>query len=386
MFARREEAHARHDAAALSADNAADCVLESPIAGTVRGREGIERVYHDIFAAFPDLQFEPGELLIAGDRVVQTGTQTGTDTGGFLGLPPSGKQFRAPAVLIYTINGREIVHERRIYDFSGFLLQLASERGPAIESTRLYRETVDRVRMEQELKIAAEIQRTLQPETRHACAGIEIASASVPCRGIGGDFHDHFELPGGRFAFVLGDVAGKGPPAGLVAGLVQGAFAASAGQGAGPAETMQQVNGILVRRRMHTRFASVVYAVLDADGRLTYCNAGHNPPVLIGKRGVERLDRGGLIAGAFEQAAFDEETLQLDPGDVVVAFSDGLTEAQNPAGEDLGDDRLIAAVHANRRCEPAALLDALLHEAARFRGGADQNDDLTVLVMRYAGG
>jgi serine phosphatase RsbU (regulator of sigma subunit) len=384
MFARREIDHARHDAAALAGDNSLDCVLESPIAGTVRGRAGIEHVYRDIFSAFPDIQFEAGELLISGDRVVQCGTQTGTDTGGFLGLPPSGKRFRAPAVLLYTLHGGEIVHERRIYDFSGFLLQLATDNGPAIESTRLYRETVERVRMEQELKIAAEIQRTLQPETRHARAGIEIASTSLPCRAIGGDFHDYFDLPDGRFAFVLGDVAGKGPPAALVAGVVQGAFAANAYRGARPAEAMCQVNSILARRGMHTRFASVIYAVLTPEGRLTYCNAGHNPPVLIGRRGVQRLERGGLIAGAFVQASFDEETIQLDPGDMVVAFSDGLTEAQNAEGEDFGDDRMVAVVQANRNREPAVLLEALLQEANGFRGAADQNDDLTVLVLRGA--
>ena len=169
-----------------------------------------------------------------------------------------------------------------------------------------------------------------------------------------------------------------------VAGVVQGAFAANAYRRVRPAEAMCQVNSILARRAMHTRFASVIYAVLTPEGRLTYCNAGHNPPVLIGRRGVQRLERGGLITGAFVQASFDEETIQLDPGDVVVAFSDGLTEAQNAEGEDFGDDRLVAVVQANRNREPAVLLEALLQEANRFRGAADQNDDLTVLVMRGA--
>src|SRR5712692_7803238 len=123
FFTRREEAHARHDASSLAAGYSVDCVLASPIAGTVTGRTAIERQLRAVFEAFPNLQFHTDELLVIADRVVQIGTMRGTDTGGFLGLAPTGQDFRADAVLLFTFREGQIVHEQRIYDFSGFLLQ-----------------------------------------------------------------------------------------------------------------------------------------------------------------------------------------------------------------------------------------------------------------------
>ena len=126
IFARRQQALAQRDAATLGSLHSADCVLESPTAGgTVYGRPAIEEVYRAWFTAFPDVAFAPDEaLLIDGDRVAQRLTTTGTDTGGFLGLPPTGKAFRVPLVVLCTLVDNQIVHERRIYDFTGMLIQI----------------------------------------------------------------------------------------------------------------------------------------------------------------------------------------------------------------------------------------------------------------------
>ena len=124
FFARRQDAFARHDAAALAATHAHDCKYESPWAGTVSGREAIEQAHQQWFAAFPDFAFQDEELLIDGQRVAQIATVVGTDTGGFMGLPPTGKRFRFPVVCVCTLNESEIVHERRIYDFTGMLVQI----------------------------------------------------------------------------------------------------------------------------------------------------------------------------------------------------------------------------------------------------------------------
>jgi steroid delta-isomerase-like uncharacterized protein len=126
LFARRQQAIARRDSAALAMLHSADGVLESPTAGgTVRGRRAIEEVYRAWFTAFPDVKFSADdELLIDGDRVAQRLTISGTDTGGFLNLPPTGKAFRVPLVLLCTLADNKIVHERRIYDFTGMLIQI----------------------------------------------------------------------------------------------------------------------------------------------------------------------------------------------------------------------------------------------------------------------
>jgi sigma-B regulation protein RsbU (phosphoserine phosphatase) len=238
---------------------------------------------------------------------------------------------------------------------------------------------------EHELKVAAQIQRALLPQSRYGGVGFEIAARSVPCRAIGGDFFDYFNVPDGSFAFVLGDVAGKGPPAALLAAVLQGMFAANGQRIGTPAGTLRETNDALLRRPIEARFATVMYAVLAADGRLTYCNAGHNPPFLIGKNGVRRLDTGGLIVGALPQATFDEEIVQLEPNDVIVIFSDGLTEALNVSGEEFGEERLLSCIKSNCEATPPALVECLLESVQQFSAGAEQTDDLTVLVLHYSG-
>ena len=300
LFARRADAFSRHDAVTLAATHAEAGILLSPTAGTIVGRNAIENVYRLWFSAFPDLRMEVEDLLIAGDRVVQTVTVSGTDVGGFLGLPPTGRTVRVEGAFVYALQDCLILHERRILDMSGVLLQLAGEVEATRNSFRLYRETLERARMEHELKTAAEIQRALLPRTRYTCATFDLVAASIPCRAIGGDFFDYFEFSNGTLAFALGDVAGKGPPAALLSAMLQGIFTACAHLGDTPAETVERVNKALVRRPIESRFATGLYAMLSCEGRLTYCNAGHNPPLLFGSGGIRRLDRGGLILGAFE--------------------------------------------------------------------------------------
>ena len=386
IFDRLKEGFARLDATALGANYADDCVVESPIAGELIGREAVERAYRNLFSAFPDLRLHTDELLMFGHRVVWTVRVQGTDNGGFMGLPPTGKPFSTSIIYLFTFsNDHQILHERRIYDFSRLLLHLAGDAEPATEGPRLYREMLERAQLEHELKIAAEIQRALAPERQHKGAGFEIAAASVPCRAIGGDFFDYFDLPNSAFGFALGDISGKGPPAALLAAQIQGLLAAHSYSGSTPADTLSRVNDVLTRRPIDARFATVWYGVLSCAGGLTYCNAGHNPPLFVGRCGVRRLERGGLIVGAFKQATFEEETVQLDPGDVLVVFSDGITEALNTDGEEFGEERLLSCVKANLELAPTALLERLLDTLHQFTSGAVQNDDVTLLVLRYIG-
>jgi steroid delta-isomerase-like uncharacterized protein len=386
VIAHHRDGYNRRDAAALVAHYAEDCVVDSPIAGVHVGRAAIEHTFRTVFSAFPDLRIRTEDLLVAGNRAVWTIKIEGTDTGGFMGLPPTGKPFRLSALFMFTFGSDcRIVHERRMYDFSRLLLHLADEAEPATEGPRLYRDLLEKAQREHELTIAAEIQRALLPQSCHRGTAFEVAATSVPCRAIGGDFFDYFNLSDGAFAFVLGDVAGKGPPAALLAAVLQGIFTANARRSLEPAAAISQANNALVRRAIQARFATVVYAVLEPDGRLVYCNAGHNPPIMLSRSGVRRLEAGGLIIGAFEQATFEEDRLRLEPGDVLVAFSDGITEARNADGEEFGEDRLLSCVAANRQRAPDALLECLLAEVRQFSADTTQSDDLTVLVLRYSG-
>jgi serine phosphatase RsbU (regulator of sigma subunit) len=337
-----------------------------------------------IFSAFPDLTMHVDELLIFSNRAVWTLTIHGTDNGGFMGLPPTGNVLSTSGIFLFTFDDDDrIVRELRVHDFGRLLLQLAG--ASVADGPRLYREVLKRAQEEHELKTAAEIQRALLPQSDYRGAGFDVSATSIPCRAIGGDFFDYFNVLDGSFAFVIGDVAGKGPPAALLAAALQGIFTANAHRAGAPADALKHANDALLRRAVQARFATVVYAVVWLDGRLTYCNAGHNPPFLLGRNGVQRLETGGLIVGAFQHATFEEQTLQLEPGDVLVAFSDGVTEARNSSGEEFGEERLMACSQASGELTPAALVARILDEVHQFSADTSQSDDLTVLIMRYSG-
>ena len=262
---------------------------------------------------------------------------------------------------------------------------VAGEAASAIESARLYREATEKARMERELQLAAEIQRALLPEATQSGPHFDVAASSIPCRAIGGDFFDYFNLADGHFGFTLGDVAGKGPSAALLTAMIQGAFAAQVTAMNSPAALMAHINRTLIRRAIQSRFVTVMYGVLSPDGRLTYSNAGHNPPILVGRNGVRRLETGGLILGLFPHATYEEETLQLEDGDTLVVFSDGVTEALNLAGDEFGEDRLLPCISEHCGCATDVMLDRILATVRTFTVGAAQNDDVTALVLRYGG-
>ena len=335
---------------------AEDCVVETPIYGTVKGKEALEQVDRKVFADYPDIHLEHTELIVNEDRLVVSTTVTGTDARGTLGR--QGAPLRFPAVLLWSVHNGRIVTERRLWDFSGFLLQ----------------------RVERELNDAAEVQRLLLPPGGFSGAGFEVAAASIPARTIGGDFFDYFSLPDAGFAFALGDISGKGPSAALLASSLLAILSAGR-QSNSPGAALNEANQAMLRRAIPGRFATVVFANLAEDGRLTYSNAGHNPPLLLGQRGAQWLRTGGTFVGVFGHAQFEEETLQLQPGDRLVVYSDGITEARNTDDAEFGEERLLSCVEANRRQAPADLVQSVLATVQQFSSGTPQGDDLTVLVL-----
>lgn len=265
----------------------------------------------------------------------------------------------------------------------GALETLATEAAVAIENARLYREATEKAKLEHELRIAAAIQQGLMPEPDRRGPFFVGAGVTVPCRAIGGDFFEYVDLADGRLGFALGDVSGKGAPAALLTAIVQGMFTVLASTAAGPADALGQINLGLLRRAVESKFVTLLYATLGPDGGLRYCNGGHNAPFLLTRQGVVRLETGGMILGMFEAAHYEEGAHQLEPGDTVVVFSDGLSEAQSESGEEFGEDRILAYLEAHRGASPAELREGLIAQAREFCAGAPQGDDLTVLVVRY---
>ena len=262
---------------------------------------------------------------------------------------------------------------------------LSAEAALAIENARLYREALDKAKVDQELKVAAAIQQSLLPVANREGAFFTTAAASVACRAVGGDFFDYVDLPTGQFGFILGDVAGKGSPAALLAAAVLGMFSSEATYQTGAASLITRLNHGLFRRAIEARFLTTFYGMLSRDGKLTYCNAGHNAPLLVSDTSIRRLETGGVVLGLFENASFEEETVALKPGDLIVLFSDGVTEALNPEGEEFTDDRLLACAEAHRGKSPQDVLDALLADVRAFCADEPQTDDVTVVMVRYNG-
>jgi serine phosphatase RsbU (regulator of sigma subunit) len=264
--------------------------------------------------------------------------------------------------------------------------QLAAEAAVAIENARLYGEAELKAQMENEMRLAAEIQQALLPPRDYAVGPFELAAMTEPCRKIGGDFFEYTELKAGALGFALGDVSGKGPPAALLAAVIQGILNSHAEEEKGPAETLARLNHTLVKRSIQSRFATVAFVIADAGGRLQVSNAGHNPTYVLRKDGrLETLDKGGLMVGIFPEATYEEETIQLDAGDLVILYSDGVTEALNAHGEQFEEERLKACLSGAEDRPASEVLDRLVDAVHGFAGTHPQADDITALVFRYRG-
>jgi predicted ester cyclase len=368
LLERHHQALNRHDVAGLTAMYAENAVVKSPIYQTIRGLTEIEHSFEMLFKLWPDYQvnLDDSSFICEEDgRAVEFGRVTASHSSELFGLPPTGDRIEYEVVRQYTIRDHRIEYEHRIYDLVGVL------------------ERFRKSRLESELASAAEIQRTLLPRTRHTGPFFEVVGASLPSRAISGDFFEYVDLPSGDFGLALGDVSGKGPAAALVASMLQGILSVEARVATSPSTTLSRVNRALRRRGMESRYATLVYGMLSPNGSFRYSNAGQIPPILLTEQGVRRLSTGGPMLGVFDSAAFPEQQLSLHPGDALLLYSDGVTEALNRAGEEFTDARLVECIEGRYNDSPQAILDTLVGEVRAFCGDASQHDDITIVVAQF---
>ena len=243
---------------------------------------------------------------------------------------------------------------------------LAAEAAVTIENARLYRKSQEEARLDRALRTAYEFQQALQPKALPTRSYFSAAAEMALCLSIGGDFFDYLDLDG-SFGFVLGDVAGKSASAGLLGARVQEIFAHRA-PGAEPATTLSAINATMVKKGLESRFVTICYGILSPDEKLAYCNAGHNPPLLVGQNGVAWLKTGGLIVGLFEEAEYEQEVVTLSPGDTLITFSDGVSGASDTEGTEFGDERILECVQASpSNIEPRKLVEQVM---ARVRASS----------------
>jgi phosphoserine phosphatase RsbU/P len=269
-------------------------------------------------------------------------------------------------------------------DDLSLLTVMANVAAIRIEHARLSEVEETERRMARELQQAAEIQRSFLPAGAPQVAGADLAGYNAPCRTVGGDYFDFFQYPNGRVAMVLGDVSGKGMPASLMMMGLQARVQVLADELQNLAATVNRLNKITCRNCPSNRFITFFFCVLDpATGELAYCNAGHNPPVLVRAKGtVEYLDGGGPVLGILPVVNYSEYGAQLAPGDVLAIYSDGVTEAMNANDEEFGDERFAESLKANRHKGAAEIVDAVTQALTAFAAGSPAADDITLVVAR----
>lgn len=261
---------------------------------------------------------------------------------------------------------------------------ISTQSAQVIENARLYEEEL---RMQEEMKIAYNIQMGLLPKGAPVIDGYDVAGRSMPAKSVGGDYFDLIRLCDGRLFFCLGDISGKGMPAAL---LMSNMMATLRGQNLDlttPASIMNVSNEHMFRNTDPERFSTLFLGVLDpGSSELVYSNAGHNLPYIVRSSGdVERLETGNLVLGAIDEVIYTEDTVKLGTGDTLVVFSDGISEAINPEEEEFGEDPLPGIVMANSSSSAMILIDTIIEEVVRHAGRAPQRDDMTMVVIRRIG-
>lgn len=281
------------------------------------------------------------------------------------------------------------VYTDRPYRFSGeeesLLRSIASQSASAIIHARLYEESVEAERVQHQVDAAAQIQRRMLPARPPSRLGLSFGCVYDPSLQVGGDFYDFVLLPDRKLGVCIADVMGKGLPAALLMASIRSALRAHAPVSADVADTMGRLN-----RQMHTdtlvqEFATMVYGELSSDGHvLTYCNAGHPPPLLLRGEHFIELSAGGLAIGIEPGEVFEQESVRLQPDDAIIMVTDGVTEAMDFNGAVFGRERLLSSVWKNRALGADQLAGQVLWDVRRFVGLAEQSDDITVVVIRAA--
>jgi sigma-B regulation protein RsbU (phosphoserine phosphatase) len=239
-------------------------------------------------------------------------------------------------------------------------------------------------RTEAELSLARKVQAELFPRHLPRSGGLEFAATCIPARGISGDYYDVLQLQDGRIIFVVADISGKGISAALLMANLQALLRALASIGTSPADVCSRLNYQLHQVIGDSRFATFFYAEWNRnERRLCYVNAGHNPPILFAAAGNRLLTRGGIPLGIFPDAVFEMDDVELRSGDLLVLYSDGITEAQSrrDSAEEFGEARLEAVVRAHREAPPPEISRRIL-EAVREWSHAEADDDMTLMIVR----
>jgi phosphoserine phosphatase RsbU/P len=265
-----------------------------------------------------------------------------------------------------------------------FLMTLASRIASALVNAELYaRVSQNEQRMDREMKIAREIQRQLMPDELPSLPPLAMAVFFKPVAQLGGDLYDWIQFDDGRIAIVVGDVAGKGAPAALYGAMSSGIIRTRATRKYPPGQMLELVNKTLYQRPIESQYVALTYSIYEpATRKFTLANSGLPYPLLIRSGQASFIDVGGIPLGLFPDSKYEETTLTLQNGDVVVLYSDGIVELRNDAGDDFGMKRLADTVQANHEKSPTDIVKAVRDALAKFIGRRRPHDDRTMIVIK----
>lgn len=325
--------------------------------------------------------------------VAKTGTavivaETARDPRYVAARPSTQSELAAPLVMEGETIGVFNLESDRPDTYTEDHLELveafASQAALAIERARALRERLERRHLERELSIAREIQATFLPKSAPEVPGFELAGLTRPHAEVGGDYFDFIRIGEHRIGLAIADVSGKGIPAALIMAGFRASLLAEIRNEFAIRAVMSKVNSLLLESRDPGKFVTCFYALLDVQHRaLIFCNAGHNPPILRRADGrMEALMEGGLALGIVPGATYEDRPLTLRPGDVLVLYTDGITEAMDRAKQQFGQPRLEALIERLHTRSAQEILDAIVGAALEWSGEAEQSDDLTVIVVK----
>jgi sigma-B regulation protein RsbU (phosphoserine phosphatase) len=262
---------------------------------------------------------------------------------------------------------------------------IGTQSAQVLENARLLEEEKTLMVMREEMRMATDIQINLMPKEQPVYDGYDIAGKNIPAKEVGGDYYDFIPLKGDqhRLAFCLGDVTGKGLPAALLMSNIQATIRSQALITGSPKDNMGNANTLMFQSTSSEKFITMFYGILDTQHHtLTYCNAGHDNPFLFSANPEpNRLDKGGVVLGFVPQYPYEEETIALAPGDRLVIYSDGVTEAKNEADEEFGEERLQQVILENKNLSANELTNKIISTVMKFAGSVPQGDDITVVVV-----
>jgi len=261
---------------------------------------------------------------------------------------------------------------------------IAAQSAHVIENARLYQEEQALIRLQEEMRLAYEIQVDLLPKSQPVLSGYLIAGKSIPAKDVGGDYFDFIPTGDNRLAFCLGDISGKGIPAALLMANLQATLRGQTLLGNDCKSCVSFANEMLYHNSAPNKFATLFYGIIDSSSNeLNFCNGGHNNPFYFSNDNkITLLDKGGLIVGIMPGVPYEEDTIPFHPGDLLVIYSDGITEAMDNTEEEFGEQRLIDLILQNRNESPFNLIEIIIKKIQEFSGNHSQMDDITLVIIK----